>query len=102
VRKRANASKSALRANSLRDLACNSAAPSVDPTRDKLDAAPDTVIVTYVPGDKSELNHAGPEIILVRTDSVAGLRGLELPNVIFKKPLKYWANSLWFAEHCGT
>jgi hypothetical protein len=26
----------------------------------------------------------------------AGLRGLELANVIFGKTLKYWANSLWF------
>src|ERR1700730_18504497 len=32
----------------------------------------------------------------IRPDSVAGLRGLELANVIFGKPLKYWPNSLWF------
>ena len=31
-----------------------------------------------------------------RPDSVAGLRGLELANVIFGKPLEYWPNSLWF------
>ena len=30
---------------------------------------------------------------------MAGVRGLELANVIFEKPLKYWANSLWFTEH---
>ena len=40
--------------------------------------------------------------IPVETDCMAGLRGLELANVIFRKLLKYWANSLWFAEHCGT
>jgi hypothetical protein len=28
--------------------------------------------------------------------------GLELANVLFRKPLKYWANSLWVTEHCGT
>jgi hypothetical protein len=26
---------------------------------------------------------------------MAGLRGLELANVVFGKPLKYWPNSLW-------
>jgi hypothetical protein len=33
---------------------------------------------------------------------LAGLRGLELANAIFGKPLKQWANSFGFAEHCGT
>jgi hypothetical protein len=32
------------------------------------------------------------------TDSVAGARGLELANVILGKPLKCWANSLWFTR----
>jgi|ERR1700726_2469956 hypothetical protein len=32
----------------------------------------------------------------LQTYCVAGLRGLELANIIFGKPLKYWPNSLWF------
>jgi hypothetical protein len=32
---------------------------------------------------------------------MAGLRGLELANVIFRKPLKCWADSLRFAERSG-
>jgi len=33
---------------------------------------------------------------------VAGLVGLELANVILKKPLKWWANSHWITGHFGT
>src|ERR1700736_5916767 len=35
----------------------------------------------------------------LQTYCVAGLRGLELANVIFGKPLKYWPNSLWFQRN---
>jgi hypothetical protein len=35
---------------------------------------------------------------LAQTDSVAGVRGLELANVIFSKLLKYWPNCFWFSE----
>jgi hypothetical protein len=33
---------------------------------------------------------------------LAGLRGLELANVIFVKPLKYWANFRWTLKYFGT
>ena len=38
----------------------------------------------------------------LRPDCVAGHVGLELANVILKKPLKYWVNSHWITEHFGT
>jgi hypothetical protein len=36
-----------------------------------------------------------------RTDSVAGHVGLELANVVLKKPLKCWANSHWITHILG-
>src|SRR5580704_19322552 len=38
----------------------------------------------------------------VRDDCVPGLRGLELTNVVLKKPLKCWANSHWIPEYSWT
>jgi hypothetical protein len=46
--------------------------------------------------------HYHPSSLVKDPYCLAGLRGLELANVIFAKRLKYWANSLWFAEHFGT
>src|ERR1700730_2493577 len=43
-----------------------------------------------------------PEITPQRPHCLAGHVGLELANVILKKPLKCWANSHWITEHFGT
>jgi hypothetical protein len=42
-----------------------------------------------------------PEITPQRLDCLAGHVGLELVNVILKKPLKCWANSHWIPEYFG-
>jgi hypothetical protein len=43
-----------------------------------------------------------PEITPQRPHCLAGLRGLELANVILGKSLKCRANSPWITEHFGT
>src|ERR1700730_2056604 len=43
-----------------------------------------------------------PEITPQRPHCLAGHVGLELANVVLKKPLKCWANSHWITEHFGT